>query len=153
MNNATSKKYAAWKPMPSLPASGFTLVEVLVVVVILGILAAVVVPRVMNRPDDARAVRAAQDVAAIVSALNMYRLDNYAYPDSEQGLAALVARPSDAPAWREGGYLANLPTDPWSRDYRYLNPGEHGEIDVWTDGADGKPGGEGANGDIGNWQP
>ena len=153
MNNAINRKAAAWKPASSLPASGFTLVEVLVVVVILGILAAVVVPRVMNRPDDARAVRAAQDVAAIVSALNMYRLDNYAYPDSEQGLAALVARPSDAPAWREGGYLANLPMDPWGRGYRYLNPGEHGEIDVWTEGADGKPGGEGANGDIGNWQP
>ena len=134
-------------------ASGFTLVEVLVVVVILGVLAAVVVPRVMGRPDDARAVRATQDVAAIVSALNMYRLDNYAYPNSEQGLMALVTKPMDAPGWRAGGYLANLPTDPWNHEYQYLNPGQHGEIDVWTLGADGKPGGEGINGDVGNWKP
>lgn len=133
--------------------SGFTLVEVLVVVVILGVLAAVVVPRVMGRPDDARAVRATQDVAAIVSALNMYRLDNYAYPSSEQGLMALVTKPMDAQGWRAGGYLANLPTDPWNHEYQYLNPGQHGEIDVWTLGADGKPGGEGINGDVGNWQP
>lgn len=134
------------------PTAGFTLVEVLVVVVILGILAAVVVPRVMSRPDDARAVRAAQDVAAIVAALDMYRLDNYAYPSSEQGLAALVTRPPAASGWREGGYLATLPRDPWDREYQYLNPGRHGEIDVWTQGADGKPGGEGIDGDVGNWQ-
>lgn len=135
------------------PSAGFTLVEVLVVVVILGILAAVVVPRVMGRPDEARVVRAAQDVAAIVSALNMYRLDNYDYPSGEQGLAALVARPSDAEGGRAGGYLANVPRDPWNREYRYLYPGRHGEIDVWTEGADGKPGGEGVNGEVGNWQP
>lgn len=133
--------------------AGFTLIEVLVVVVILGILAAVVVPRVMGRPDEARAVRAAQDVAAIVSALNLYRLDNYAYPGTEQGLQALVAKPPDARGWRAGGYLANVPKDPWNRDYLYLNPGQHGEIDVWTYGADGKPGGEGVDADIGNWQP
>lgn len=132
---------------------GFTLVEVLVVVVILGVLAAVVVPRVMGRPDEARAVRAAQDVAAIVSALNLYRLDNYAYPSSEHGLRALVEPPPEASGWRSGGYLAAIPIDPWNREYQYLNPGEHGEIDVWTLGADGKPGGEGINGDIGNWQP
>ncbi len=132
---------------------GFTLVEVLVVVVILGILAAVVVPRVMGRPDEARAVRAAQDVAAIVSALNMYRLDNYDYPSSEQGLAALVNRPPEAQGWRAGGYLADVPRDPWNHEYQYLHPGRHGEVDVWTHGADGKPGGEGVNGDVGNWQP
>ena len=141
------------KASAAVVASGFTLVEVLVVVVILGELAAVVVPRVMGRPDDARAVRATQDVAAIVSALNMYRLDNYAYPSSEQGLMALVSKPMDAHDWRAGGYLANLPTDPWNHEYQYLNPGQHGEIDVWTLGADGKPGGEGINGDVGNWQP
>lgn len=132
---------------------GFTLVEVLVVVVILGILAAVVIPRIMGRPDDARIVRATQDVAAIVSALNMYRLDTGTYPSSEQGLAALIEKPIDADGWRAGGYLDNVPQDPWKRDYHYLNPGEHGDIDVWSDGADGKPGGNGTNGDIGNWQP
>lgn len=133
--------------------SGFTLVEVLVVVVILGILAAVVVPRIMGRPDDARIVRATQDVAAIVSALNMYRLDTGAYPSSEQGLVALIEKPIDADGWRTGGYLDDVPQDPWNRNYQYLNPGEHGDIDVWSDGADGRPGGNGANGDIGNWQP
>jgi general secretion pathway protein G len=131
---------------------GFTLVEVLVVVVILGVLAAVIVPRVMDRPDEARKVRATQDVAAIVSALNMYRLDNYSYPSSEQGLRALVEKPLGADNWRDGGYLERLPKDPWNREYLYQNPGQHGEIDVWTYGADGQPGGERANGDVGNWQ-
>lgn len=132
---------------------GFTLVEVLVVVVILGVLAAVIVPKVMGRPDEARAVRATQDVAAIVSALNMYRLDNYSYPSSEQGLRALVEKPPGADNWRDGSYLANVPKDPWNRQYLYQNPGQHGEVDVWTYGADGKPGGERSNADIGNWQP
>lgn len=132
---------------------GFTLVEVLVVVVILGVLAAVIVPRVMDRPDEARKVRAAQDVAAIVSALNMYRLDNYSYPSSEQGLRALAEKPLGADNWRDGGYLSRVPKDPWNREYLYQNPGQHGEIDVWTYGADGQPGGERANGDVGNWQP
>ena len=134
-------------------ARGFTLVEVLVVVVILGVLAAVIVPKVMGRPDEARAVRATQDVAAIVSALNMYRLDNYSYPSSEQGLSALVEKPPGADNWRDGGYLANVPKDPWNRQYLYQSPGQHGEVDVWTYGADGKPGGERSNADIGNWQP
>ncbi|MBT2143642.1 MULTISPECIES: type II secretion system major pseudopilin GspG [unclassified Rhodanobacter] len=132
---------------------GFTLVEVLVVVVILGVLAAVIVPRVMDRPDEARKVRAAQDVAAIVSALNMYRLDNYSYPSSEQGLRALAEKPPGVDNWRDGGYLSRVPKDPWNREYLYQNPGQHGEIDVWTYGADGQPGGERANGDVGNWQP
>lgn len=132
---------------------GFTLVEVLVVVVILGVLAAVIVPRVMDRPDEARKVRAAQDVAAIVAALNMYRLDNYSYPSSEQGLRALAEKPLGVENWRDGGYLARVPKDPWNREYLYQNPGQHGEIDVWTYGADGQPGGERANGDVGNWQP
>lgn len=132
---------------------GFTLVEVLVVVVILGVLAAVIVPKVMGRPDEARAVRATQDVAAIISALNMYRLDNYSYPSSEQGLRALVEKPLGADNWRDGGYLPNVPKDPWNRQYLYQNPGQHGEVDVWTYGADGKPGGERSNADIGNWQP
>src|SRR5690349_25130487 len=100
---------------------GFTLVEVLVVVVILGVLAAVIVPRVMDRPDEARKVRAAQDVAAIVSALNMYRLDNYSYPSSEQGLRALAEKPPGVENWRDGGYLARVAEDPWNREYLYQN--------------------------------
>lgn len=130
---------------------GFSLVEVLVVVVILGILAVVVVPKIMDRPDEARAVRAAQDIAAIESALALYRLDNNTYPDAGAGLSALVTRPAAAPRWREGGYLARLPRDPWQADYQYRIPGEHGEVDVWTWGADGRPGGDGANRDVGNW--
>ena len=136
---------------PFPPCRGFSLVEVLVVVVILGILAVVVVPKIMDRPDEARAVRAAQDIAAIESALALYRLDNNGYPEADSGLSALVARPPSAAHWREGGYLARLPRDPWQRDYLYRNPGEHGEVDVWTLGADGRPGGDGANGDVGNW--
>jgi len=120
-------------------------------VVILGILAAVVVPRFMDRPDEARVVRAQQDIQQIVTALNMYRLDNYAYPTTQQGLQALVTAPAGAPNWRQGGYLDRVPKDPWGRDYLYLNPGRHGDIDVWTQGANGQPGGEGVNAEIGNW--
>lgn len=134
--------------------AGFTLIEVLVVVVIIGILAAVVVPRFMDEPDKARAVKARQDIQALVTALNMYRLDNQVYPSTNQGLAALVNEPSGRPEptnWKAGGYIERLPRDPWGRDYLYLNPGVHGDIDVWTNGADGQPGGEGINAEIGNW--
>lgn len=134
--------------------SGFSLIEILVVVVIIGILAAVIVPRVMDRPDEARATKARQDVQALVTALNMYRLDNHVYPSTEQGLEALVRRPAgrpEAPNWRDGGYLDRLPQDPWRRDYQYMHPGVHGEIDVWTFGRNGQPGGEGVDGEIGNW--
>lgn len=133
---------------------GFTLIEILVVVMILAVLATLVVPRFMDRPDEARVVRAKQDIRAIVAALNMYRLDNYVYPSTDQGLKALVSRPSgqpEAPNWRPGGYLERLPLDPWGNPYQYLNPGRHGEIDVFSYGADGRPGGEGVNADIGNW--
>jgi general secretion pathway protein G len=140
------------RPRPFLQ-SGFTLIEVMVVVVILGILAAIVVPRIMDRPDAARITKAKQDIRAIESALNMYKLDNYQYPSTEQGIEALTAKPSgepDAPNWK-GPYLDRSPMDPWQRPYQYLNPGSHGEIDLYTMGADGQPDGEGSNADIGNW--
>ncbi len=134
--------------------SGFTLIEVMVVVVILGILAAVVVPRIMDRPDEARLVKARNDIRALQTQLNLYRLDNFVYPSTDQGLEALVQRPSgqpEAPNWRSGGYLDRLPRDPWGRPYQYLHPGQHGEFDVYSLGADGRPGGEGINAEIGNW--
>jgi len=134
--------------------AGFTLIEILVVVVILGILATVVVPKFMEEPDKARAARARQDIQALVTALNVYRLDNYNYPSTDQGLAALVQKPSgtpEAPNWRNGGYIERMIKDPWGRDYLYLSPGQRGEIDVYTLGADGRPGGEGKDADIGNW--
>lgn len=128
--------------------------ELLVVVMILGILATIVVVNVMDRPDEARIAKVKQDVRALTTALNMYRLDNYHYPSTEQGLEALVSRPAGQPAapnWKSGGYVETLPTDAWGNDYLYLNPGVHGEIDVYSLGADGAPGGEGINADIGNW--
>lgn len=134
--------------------NGFTLIEVMVVVVILAILAALIVPKIMSRPDEARAVAAKQDIATIVQALRLYRLDNTRYPASEQGLAALVARPTVAPVpanWKAGGYLERLPKDPWGNPYLYLNPGIRGEIDVFSFGADGVAGGEGVDADIGSW--
>ena len=136
-------------------AAGFTLIEVMVVVVILGILAAVVVPRIMDRPDDARITKAQQDVRALGAALDLYRLDNYSYPTTEQGLQALVRKPTAPPEprnWRQGGYLRDgLPKDPWGGDYQYLSPGIHAEIDIFSYGANGRPGGEGINAEIGNW--
>ncbi|MEH6386435.1 MULTISPECIES: type II secretion system major pseudopilin GspG [Pseudomonas] len=136
---------------------GFTLIEVMVVVVILGILAAVVVPRVMDRPDQARVTKAENDIRALESALNLYRLDNFNYPTTEQGLNALVTRPSgDATArnWRTGGYIDRLQKDPWGREYQYRRPGRGDrEYDLFSLGADGRPGGEDSNADIGNWDP
>ena len=135
--------------------SAFTLIEILVVVAILGILAAIVVPRVMDRPDEAKRVAAKADVAAIVQALKLYRLDNGFYPATDQGLVALVRRPAPSPApgnWKQGGYLERLPKDPWGGDYQYLNPGVKGEIDVFSLGADRARGGEGSGADIGNWE-
>jgi len=133
---------------------GFTLIEVMVVVVILGILAALVVPRIMSRPDEARVIKAKQDIRAIGSALNLYKLDNFNYPSTDEGLQALVERPSDPDAarnWKEEGYLDRLPIDPWGNPYYYLYPGEHGVMDIFTYGVDGQPGGEGPAADIGNW--
>jgi general secretion pathway protein G len=135
--------------------SGFTLIEIMVVVVILAILAALIVPKVMSRPDEARIVAAQQDIGALTQALKLYRLDNLRYPTTEQGLAALVARPSLAPVpanWKPGGYLERLPKDPWGNPYQYLSPGLRGEIDVFSYGADGVAGGEGIDADIGSWR-
>jgi general secretion pathway protein G len=135
-------------------ATGFTLIEIMVVIVILGILAALVVPRVLERPDEARAIAVRNDIAAISQALKLYRLDNQRYPTTEQGLAALVARPTQPPLppnWKPNGYLERLPKDPWGGNYQYLNPGLHGEIDIFSLGADGQPGGTGIDSDIGSW--
>jgi general secretion pathway protein G len=132
-------------------ASGFTLIEVMVVVVILAVLAAIVVPKIMSRPDEARMTAARADIAGITQALKLYRLDNSFYPTTEQGLQALVTQPTTSPApgnWKRGGYLDRMPKDPWGREYQYLNPGLRGEIDVFSLGADGRPGGEGVNADI-----
>jgi general secretion pathway protein G len=140
---------------PIIQRRGFTLIEVLVVVAILGILAAIVVPRIMDRPDEAKRVAAKADVGALVQALKLYRLDNGFYPSTDQGLAALVQRPTTQPVppnWKQGGYLERLPKDPWGGDYQYLNPGVHGEIDVFSLGADHAAGGEGNGADIGNWE-
>ncbi|WP_019627497.1 type II secretion system major pseudopilin GspG [Thioalkalivibrio sp. AKL10] len=135
-------------------ARGFTLIEIMVVVVILGILAAIVVPRVMDRPDDARITKVKQDIRTLESALNLYRLDNFRYPTTDQGLDALVERPRsgpEAPQYRQGGYMDRLPSDPWGNPYQYLNPGRHGDFDVFSYGANGRRGGEGIEGEIGNW--
>ena len=132
---------------------GFTLIEIMVVVVIIGILASVVVPRIMDNPDKARAAKAKNDIQALESALELYKLDNYVYPTTDQGLEALITKPSspEPPNWKKGGYIKKLLTDPWGNDYLYLNPGQHGEIDIYSLGADGAPGGEGPAADIGSW--
>ncbi|MFZ5484377.1 MAG: type II secretion system major pseudopilin GspG [Pseudomonadota bacterium] len=133
---------------------GFTLIEIMVVVVILGVLAALIVPKVMGRPDEARVTAARQDISSLMQALKLYRLDNQRYPSTEQGLAALVERPAGEPQpknWKPGGYLERLPNDPWGNPYQFLNPGVHGEIDVFSLGADGLPGGEGVDAEVGSW--
>jgi len=133
---------------------GFTLLEVMVVVVILGILAALVVPKIISRPDEARVIAAKQDIASLMQALKLYRLDNQRYPTTEQGLQALLAKPATTPIplnWKQGGYIERLPKDPWGGAYQYLNPGVQGEIDVFSYGAEGAPGGEGNDADIGSW--
>ncbi len=137
-----------------LKQAGFTLIEIMVVVVILAVLAALVLPSIMGRPDEARVVAAKQDVSTILQALKLYRLDNGRYPTTEQGLQALVSKPTTAPVaanWKQGGYLERLPRDPWGRSYQYLNPGLKGEIDVFSFGADGQAGGSGIDADIGSW--
>ncbi len=132
---------------------GFTLIELMVVLVIIGVLAALIVPNVLDRAEDARVTAARTDVNNLMQALKLYKLDNQRYPSTEQGLDALVHKPTAGtipPNWRP--YLDKLPADPWGHPYQYLNPGLKGEIDVYSLGADGQPGGEGRDADIGSWQ-
>ena len=145
---------AVLHPAPSRRGSGgFTLIELMVVLVIMGVLAALIVPNIIGRTDEARQTAAKTDISTIMQALKLYKLDNGVYPTQEQGLQALLTKPSTAPVpgnWKP--YLDKLPNDPWGRAYQYLNPGVKGPVDVFSYGADGQPGGEGANADIGSWQ-
>jgi general secretion pathway protein G len=144
----------ARRDRPATATRGFTLIEIMVVVVIMGILAALIVPKLMGRTDDARIIAAKQDIATLMQALKLYKLDNQRYPTTEQGLQALIEKPTSGPAadgWKTGGYLDKLPKDPWGNPYQYLYPGIKGEIDVFSLGADGQPGGTGNDADIGSW--
>ena len=132
---------------------GFTLIELMVVLAIIGVLAALIVPNVLGRADEARVTAARTDVGNLMQALKLYKLDNQRFPSAEQGLNALIAKPTTEPVpgnWKP--YLDKLPNDPWGRPYQYMNPGIKGEVDVLSFGADGQPGGEGNNADIGSWQ-
>lgn len=163
ISGTASRAIALWKVRRETRAqtrglprdAGLTLIELMVVVVILALLAVVIVPRVIDRPDQARAARAQADIGAIGAALDLYRLDNGAYPTTEQGLSALVTAPTSPPVpsnWAEGGYLDRVPQDPWGRAYLYLAPGVHGAYDVVSYGADGEAGGTGGDADITSWQ-
>lgn len=134
--------------------AGFTLIEVMIVIVIMGIMASLIVPKIMGRPDEARVVASKQDIASILQALKLYKLDNQRLPSTEQGLQALVTKPSSPPVpsnWKSDGYLDRLPKDPWGNPYQYLSPGLNGDIDVFSFGQDGAIGGEGNDADIGSW--
>lgn len=134
--------------------SGFTLIEIMVVVVIIGLLAAVVGPKVFKNVGKANIAKVKTDIRAIESSLNLYRLDNFSYPSTDQGLQALVSAPGGSPEarnWQEGGYIPRLPKDPWGREYQYLSPGEQGEMDIFTYGKDGESGGAGEDADLSNW--
>lgn len=133
--------------------TGFTLLEIMIVVVIIGLLAAIVAPSLLGNIDKAAINRAKEDIRSIETALDLYRLDNFKYPTTDQGLEALVRNPGEAvaPNWKTGGYLKRVPMDPWNKPYHYENPGQHGEIDVFTYGRDGQEGGDGVDADIGNW--
>lgn len=135
--------------------TGFTLLEIMVVVVILGILATMVAPQILGRADDARITKAKSDIVSLEAALDLYQLDNYVYPTTSQGLEALETKPTEAPEarnYKTGGYVKSLPKDPWGQEYLFLNPGVKGMYDLYTLGADGEEGGEDANADIGNWR-
>jgi len=141
-------------PAPRTRVAGFTLIEIMVVVVILGILAALVLPNVMGRIGQAQNTKVQADIMGYDTALSLFKLDNFRYPTTDQGLEALVKQPADPTIrnWKEGGYIRSIKKDPWQRDYQYVYPGTHGtEYDIFTLGADGEPGGEGENADIGNW--
>jgi general secretion pathway protein G len=133
---------------------GFTLIEVMVVVVIMAILAAIIVPRIMSRPDEAKLVKVKQDIASVSDALDLYRIDNGQYPTQAQGLAALVTKPTTPPApenYSPDGYLKQMPTDPWGHPYHYVIPGKHSAVDIFTYGENNQPGGTGINAERGNW--
>lgn len=135
-------------------ARGFTLVEIMVVVVIIGILGALVVPKLMGRTGESRVTAAKVDISTLMQALKLYKLDNQRYPTTEQGLVSLVTKPTAAPVpngWKAGGYIDKLPKDPWGNAYQYMQPGVHGEVDLFSLGADGQPGGTGEDADIGSW--
>jgi general secretion pathway protein G len=141
--------------MNSRKFKGFTLIEILIVVVILSILAITVVPQFLDQPAKARVARAQSDISNLKKALSLYKLDNFSYPSTSQGLQALTSKPSGQPQaknWKPGGYIENMIKDPWGNDYQYLNPGNHSSIDIYSFGMDGQPGGEDDNKDIGNWQ-
>jgi len=155
MNQVQDAPKVIRHPLPARPGErGFTLIEIMVVVIIIGLLAAVIVPNVISRVEEARTTKAKSDIQALEAALTMFKLDNSKYPTTDQGLQALVVQPTDPSIrhWRPGGYLQRISKDPWGADYQYANPGTHGkEYDLYTLGADAQPGGEGADADVGNW--
>lgn len=151
----SASRFSLRRAQSSSLQRGFTLIEIMVVVVIMGILAALVVPKLMGRTDDARILAARQDISTLMQSLKLYKLDNHRYPTTEQGLQSLITKPTSGPAangWKTGGYVDKLPKDPWGNPYQYMSPGVKGEVDVFSFGADGQAGGEGNDADIGSWE-